>query len=119
MAQNYSFIDDSTSEGQSTIASMKASGGSYGIGISEGINISGVSTFAESVEFKGTIKDGEDTPSVGTSGQILSSTVTGVKWIDAGTLAAGAASQVAVNSNSTDADQFLSFVSATSSNQSI
>ena len=119
MAQNYSFIDDTTTEGQNTIASMKENGASYGIGISEGINISGISTFAESVEFKGTIKDGEDTPSVGTSGQILSSTVTGVKWIDAGTLAAGAASQVAVNSNNTDADQFLSFVGGTSSNHAI
>ena len=60
-------------------------------------------------------KDGQ----AGSSGQVLSSTGSQIDWVNVGDLSAGAASQVAVSDNSTNASQYVNFTSAKSGNNSV
>ena len=55
----------------------------------------------------------------GNAGQILSSTGNGVDWIDANTTSVANSINVGTNLNSTDADQFVTFVGASSGNNPI
>ncbi len=87
---------------------------------SSGIKVNTGKIDATNIEISGTLQDGESTPSVGTSGQVLSSTSTSVKWVNAGDLAAGAASQVAItNDNDDAAERFVLFCDSATGNQSI
>ena len=55
----------------------------------------------------------------GTAGQLLSSDGTDTVWIDANTTSVANANNVGTNLNSTDADQFVTFVGASSGNNPI
>ena len=87
---------------------------------SSGIKINSGKLETTDIEISGTLKDGESTPSAGTAGQVLSSTSTSVKWVNAGELSAGAASQVAISNDNDDAaERFVLFCDSATGNQSI
>ena len=111
MAQQIVFFDDTNENAQTTIDGMRADFDKYGINCALGINISGVSTFT------GAITDNNE--QVGAAGSVLSSTGSGVRWIPAGEGNTASASNVGTNANATDADQWLTFVGANSSNNPI
>ncbi len=124
MANWISWIDDSSDAGKTTVAGVVANGPTHGIGISSDLNIAGMSTFSGIVRFTGNIrldgqlKDGDN--DFGSSGQVLSSDGTDTKWVNAGSLSAGAASQVAINDDSNaNASRFLTFVDSSSGNNSV
>jgi len=124
MANWISWIDDSEDAGKTTVAGVVANGPTHGIGISSDLNIAGLSTFSNDVIFTGNIrldgqlKDGDD--EFGSSGQVLSSDGTDTKWVSTGSLAAGAASQVAINDDSdTDAERFITLVDSSSGNNNV
>ena len=56
---------------------------------------------------------------VGNSGQLLSSTGNGTNWIDANTTSVANSINVGTNLNSTNADQFVTFVGSSSGNNPI
>ena len=93
-----------------------------GLNLTGDINIGGASghvglaTFTDA-RFYGKIFDGDG--DFGTSGQLLSSDGTDTVWIDASTTSVANANNVGVNANSTNADQFITFVGASSSNNPI
>ena len=124
------FIDPSVGDGQNTINGIIADGSTFGVGISSNLSVSGITTFADNVNVNsdiyvqgdlrldGKIKDGDN--NFGSSGQVLSSDGTDTRWVNAGSLSAGAASQVAINDDSnTNASRFLTFVDSSSGNNSI
>ena len=92
-----------------------------------GINYSGTSTFNNTrvtgitttgiLEVEGELRDGDG--NFGTSGQILSSDGTDTKWINTGSLTAGAASEVGVTAVNTNAAHFITFVDSSSGNENI
>ena len=111
MAQQIVFFEDTNENAATTIAGMRADYEKYGINCALGINISGVSTFT------GAITDNNE--QVGAAGSVLSSTGSGVRWIPAGEGNTASASNVGINEDSTDAEQWLTFVGAKSSNNPI
>ena len=76
----------------------------------------GLATFKDA-RFYGKIFDGDG--DFGTSGQLLSSDGTDLNWIDASTTSVANANNVGVNVNSTNADQYITFVGSTSGNRPI
>ena len=73
------------------------------------IGSAGTLHVAGTIKLDGQLKDGDDT--FGSSGQVLSSDGTDTRWVSSGSLAAGAASQVAINDDSNaNAERFISFV---------
>ena len=76
----------------------------------------GLATFKDS-RFYGKIFDGDG--DFGTSGQLLASDGTDTVWIDASSTSVANANNVGVNANSTNADQFITFVGSTSGNNPI
>jgi len=122
MAKYYSGIETGT-----TLDSMLAGGSEFGIFPSQDIdcqdisarnvNITGVTTVTSSLYLDGKLFDGDG--DFGTSGQILSSTGSGLNWIDASTTSVANANNVGINLNSTDADQFIAFVESSSGNNPI
>ena len=65
----------------------------------------------------GKLKDGDS--NFGTSGQVLSSDGTDTKWINVGSISAGSASSIAVNSNGDDSSQFVTFSEGNSGSQQL
>ena len=116
------FIDPSVGDGQNTINGIIADGSAFGVGISDDLNVTGLSTFSDVARFSSTIRldgqlrDGDN--NFGSSGQVLSSDGTDTRWINAGDLAAGAASLVSVT-NTTSGTGFLTFVDSTGGNEAI
>ena len=124
MTKWISFIDPSVGDGQNTINGIIANGPTYGIGISDDLSITGLSTFSDVARFSSTIRldgqlrDGDN--NFGSSGQVLSSDGTDTRWINAAQLSAGAASQVAVNDDSnTNAERFITLVNSSSGNNNL
>ena len=124
MANWRSYIDPSTTAGQNTLDGIIANGPTYGIGISDDLSVTGLSTFSDIARFSSTVRldgqlrDGDN--DFGTSGQVLSSDGTDTKWINAAQLSAGAASQVAVNDDSnTNAERFITIVDSSSGNNNV
>ena len=100
------------------------------------LNVTGISSFTSDVNFTGditldeitcrnadvtgvaTVRTGlyvdgnfyDASGDVGNSGQLLSSTGSGTNWIDANTTSVANSINVGTNLNSTDADQFITFV---------
>ena len=81
-----------------------------------GINYSGTSTF-NNVRINGQLQDGDG--DFGTSGQVLASDGTNTNWVNAGSLTAGAASQVGVTATNDDTEFFITFVSNSTGNDNI
>ena len=97
--------------------SLKDDGGTVKIqATTTGATHSGRAVFNE-VELQGKLYDGDG--NFGTSGQLLSSDGTDTTWIDASSTSVANANNVGVNVNSTDADQFITFVGSTSGNNPI
>ena len=124
MANWRSYIDPSIGDGQNTIDGIIANGATYGLQISDDLSVTGLSTFSDIARFSSTIRldgqlrDGDN--NFGSSGQVLSSDGTDTRWINAGELSAGAASQVAVNDDSnTNAERFITIVDSASGNNSV
>ena len=80
-------------------------------------NVTGIATVGTSLYVQGKLFDGDG--DFGTSGQLLSSYGTDLAWIDANTTSVANANNVGTNLNSTDADQFVTFVGSNSGNNPI
>ena len=124
MANWRSYINPSVGAGQTTLDGIINDGPTYGIQISDDLNVTGLSTFSDVARFSSTVRlDGElrdGDNAFGTSGQVLSSDGTDTRWVNAGTLSAGAASQIAINAdNSTNASRFITFVNSGSGNNDL
>ena len=123
MANWRSYIDPSVGAGQTTLDGIINDGPTYGIQISDDLNVTGLSTFSDTARFSGTVRldgqlrDGDN--AFGTSGQVLSSDGTDTRWVNAGTLSAGAASQIAINSDTNNAERFITFVNSSSGNNNL
>ena len=80
-------------------------------------NVTGIATVGTSLYVQGKLFDGDG--DFGTAGQLLSSDGTDTVWIDANTTSVANANNVGTNQNSTNADQFVTFVGANSGNNPI
>ena len=80
-------------------------------------NVTGVATVGSELYVDGNFYDASGDN--GSSGQILSSTGSGTNWIDANTTSVANSINVGTNLNSTDADQFVTFVENSSGNNPI
>ena len=80
-------------------------------------NVTGVATVGTGLYLDGKLFDGDG--DFGTAGQILSSDGTDLNWIDANTTSVANANNVGTNANSTNASQYITFVSADSGNNPI
>ena len=124
MANWRTYIDPSIGDGQNTLDGIIANGPTYGIQISDDLNVTGLSTFSDVARFSNTVRldgqlrDGDN--SFGSSGQVLSSDGTDTRWVNAAQLSAGAAAQIAINSDGdTDAERFITFVNSSSGNNDL
>tara|TARA_B100001989_G_scaffold247877_1_gene220689 strand:- start:66 stop:980 length:915 start_codon:yes stop_codon:yes gene_type:complete len=80
-------------------------------------DVTGVATVRTSLYVDGNFYDASG--DVGNSGQLLSSTGSGTNWIDANTTSVANSINVGTNVNSTNADQFITFVGNSSGNNPI
>ena len=102
-----SFTSDVTFEGDITLDGITA----------RNANVTGVATVGTGLYLNGKLFDGDG--DFGTSGQLLSSDGTDTVWIDASTTSVANANNVGTNVNGTNADQFITFVGASSGNNPI
>ena len=103
--------------GQRTIAGVGSDSTEWGVGISSHIHVTGIQTVDGFLHAGGGIKD--TSGDMGSSGQVLSSTGSGLNWINPGDASVENASNVGVNVNSTNADQFVAFVGSNTGNNPI
>ena len=104
--------------GQETVVGIGSDSEKYGVGISEDIHITGIQTVDGFLNAQGGIKD--TSGDMGTSGQVLSSTGTGLNWINAGDANVSSASNVGTNdASSTNSTHYLAFIGATSGNNPV
>ena len=80
-------------------------------------NVTGVATVTSALYVQGKLFDGDG--DFGTAGQLLSSDGTDTVWIDANTTSVANSINVGTNLNSTNADQFVTFVENNSGNKPI
>ena len=80
-------------------------------------NVTGIATVGTGLYLNGKLHDGDG--DFGTSGQLLASDGTDTVWIDASTTSVANANNVGTNLNSTDADQFVTFLETSSGNNPI
>ena len=80
-------------------------------------DVTGVATVRTSLYVDGNFYDASG--DVGNSGQLLSSTGSGTNWINANTTSVANSINVGTNVNSTNADQFITFVGNSSGNNPI
>jgi len=80
-------------------------------------NVTGIATVGTGLYLNGKLYDGDG--DFGTSGQLLSSDGTDTNWIDANTTSVANSINVGTNLNSTNADQFITFVGSSSGNNPI
>ena len=80
-------------------------------------NVTGVATVTSALYVQGKLFDGDG--DFGTEGQLLSSDGTDTVWIDANTTSVANSINVGTNLNSTNADQFVTFVENNSGNNPI
>ena len=103
--------------GQETVVGIGSDSEKYGVGISSHTHITGIQTVDGFLHAGGGIKD--TSGDMGSSGQILSSTGCGLNWINPGDANVTSASNVGTNLNTTNADQFVTFVGSSSGNNPI
>ena len=80
-------------------------------------NVTGVATVTSALYVDGKLHDGDG--DFGSSGQLLSSDGSKLNWINANTTSVANSINVGTNLNSTDADQFVTFVENNSGNNPI
>ena len=111
------FIDPSVGDGQDTIDGIIADGSTFGIGISQDLSVTGIATVTGDLYVGAKIFDGDNT--FGSSGQVLSSDGTDTKWINTGSLTAGAASEVGITAVNSNSNHFITFVDSSSGNENV
>ena len=102
-----SFTSDVTFTGDITLDEITA----------RNANVTGVATVGTGLYLNGKLFDGDG--DFGTAGQLLSSDGTDLNWIDASTTSVANANNVGTNVNSGNADNFITFVGASSGNNPI
>ena len=122
MTKYYSGIATGT-----TLDTMLANGHEFGVFPSQdidcqdisarNINATGIHTVTGFLYPDGGIKDSSD--SIGSAGKVLSSTGSGLAWIDPSEGSTQNAINVGTNLDSTDADQFVAFMGTSSGNNPI
>ena len=127
MANWISYIKDDLGSGGTTRDGMITDGPTHGVQLSQElpplvgfttIGSAGTLHVAGTIKLDGQLKDGDN--DFGSSGQVLSSDGTDTKWVNAGSLSAGAASLVAINDDSNaNASRYLTFVDSSSGNNSV
>ena len=80
------------------------------------INVDGLHVLGN-LRIDGELRDGDN--AFGTSGQVLSSDGTDTRWVNAGSLTAGAASEVGVTAVNSNSNHFVTFVDSSSGNENI
>ena len=80
-------------------------------------NVTGIATVGTSLYVQGKLFDGDG--DFGSAGQVLSSDGTDTKWINTSDTNVGSASNVGTNADATNAEQFVTFVGASSGNNPI
>ena len=80
-------------------------------------NVTGIATVGTELYVNGKLFDGDG--DFGSAGQLLSSDGTNLNWIDANTTSVANSINVGTNLNSTNADQFITFVGSNSGNNPI
>ena len=80
-------------------------------------NVTGIATVGTGLYLNGKLHDGDG--DFGTAGQLLSSDGTDTVWIDANTTSVANSINVGTNLNSTNAEQFITFVGSSSGNNPI
>ena len=85
--------------------------------VDRNLSVAGIATVTGDLYVGGKLFDGDD--AFGTSGQVLSSDGTDTRWVNSGSLTAGAASLVGVTAVSDNSTHFLTFVDTSSGNESI
>ena len=83
----------------------------------DNLNVTGIATVGAGLYLNGKLYDGDG--DFGTAGQLLSSDGADTVWIDANTTSVANANNVGTKLDSTDADQFVTFVGASSGNNPI
>ena len=117
MANWRSYIDPSIGDGQNTIDGIIANGSTYGLQISDDLSVTGIATVTGDLYVGAKIFDGDNT--FGSSGQVLSSDGTDTKWINTGSLTAGAASEVGITAVNSNSNHFITFVDSSSGNENV
>ena len=112
-----SFTKDVTFSGNINVSGSGTFIGDLGVDelTARNANITGIVTTSGDLYVSGRFRD--ENSNSGLAGQILASTGNGVDWIDANTTSVNNSTNVGVNLDSTDADQFVSFFGANSGNQ--
>ena len=104
--------------GQETVVGIGSDSEKYGVGISSNTHITGIQTVDGFLHAGGGIKDSSG--DLGNSGQVLSSTGTGLNWINPGDASVENASNVGTNdASSTNSTHYLAFIGATSGNNPV
>ena len=109
--------------GQETVVGIGSDSEKYGVGISSHVHVTGIGTFSDLLHTTGIIhavggiKD--TSGNIGSSGKVLSSTGSGLQWIDPSEGSTANAVNVGTNLNSTNADQFVAFMGASSGNNPV
>ena len=104
--------------GQETVVGIGSDSEKYGVGISSHNHITGIQTVDGFLHAGGGIKD--TSGDMGSSGQVLSSTGTGLNWINPGDANVASASNVGTNdASSTNSTHYLAFIGATSGNNPV
>ena len=103
--------------GQETVVGIGSDSVKYGVGISSDTHVTGIQTVTGFLHAGGGIKD--TSGDIGSSGKVLSSTGSGLQWIDPSEGSTANAVNVGTNLNSTNADQFVAFMGASSGNNPV
>ena len=103
--------------GQETVVGIGSDSEKYGVGISSHTHITGIQTVDGFLHAGGGIKD--TSGNIGSSGKVLSSTGSGLEWIDPSEGSTANAVNVGTNLDSTNADQFVAFMGASSGNNPV
>ena len=117
---NYNFENDDLKFGNATFtgainaASQTITGGTV---VTENSIATGIATVGTALYVNGKLHDGDG--DFGSAGQVLSSDGTDTKWINTSDTNVGSASNVGTNADATNAEQFVTFVGASSGNNPI
>jgi len=103
--------------GQETVVGIGSDSEKYGVGISSHTHITGIQTVDGFLHAGGGIKD--TAGNIGSSGKVLSSTGSGLEWIDPSEGSTANAVNVGTNLDSTNADQFFAFMGTSSGNNPV
>ena len=104
--------------GQETVVGIGSDSEKYGVGISSHTHVTGIQTVDGFLHAGGGIKD--TSGDMGNSGQVLSSTGSGLNWINPGDANVASASNVGTNdASSTNSTHYLAFLGSTSGNNPV